>query len=873
MLKSFRHRGIRTALEAAVLAACLLSPLPARATLILSTDGKTVYDTVNKISWLADSDLAATNRFGLLVCSDTTGTKACVNPSGSMSYQAAAAWVAAMNAANYLGHANWQLPTTPSSDSTCPFVGPNGNSFGFNCSGSAMGSLYYGALGLKAPNTAVPIPNMVVGPFSNFQPYLYWSGTVTGSSGNGSFSFASGFHGSNTTPNFLYVLPMIPGKISGTPAATGKGLQVNPDGQTVYDPVANVTWLANANLAATNTFGLPACTEPGPKPCVNPDGAMNANSASQFITNMNAGAGYLGQTKWELPPMDINCDASYNCASASDPFGQLFYGQLGLSPGASVVMAPNIAVGPLRHIQPYLYWGCQAPTIQDPCQADGPARGFEWSFSFGNGFEGTDVLANDLYVTAYYVESNVPPPAFVIANRGGALMTSSGTANSIAVGYGEIQPSSGSTTPSGIAIFDLRQNNILVSEVGVPATPALISGRIYAEIEGAVDAGLAIANPGSSPATISFYFTDANGNPAGSGSTTIAANQQIAQFLDQSPFKVYTTPAFQGTFTFTSSVPVAVVALRGFTNERGEFLMSTLPVIDTTIAPGTGIAVIPHFADGGGWTTQVLLVNPTDNPMAGTVQFANPAGTATNVTIGGQTNSSFAYSIPKRTSMKLATSGLTSAIASGSIRIAPTGGGTSPTPLVLFSYKPGGITVSEASVPVATGSAFRVYVEAAGVPGRTDNIESGIAVANTTAVPASVTFGITDLTGAPVSGIPPVTTTLTGSGQISKLLSDIFPSLPNSFQGVLRITTTSSGISVVGLRTRITERGDFLITTTPPTNENSTPGTASMYFPQVADGGGYTTQFALYSGTAGQITSGVLKFTRQDGSSFSITLN
>src|SRR5262249_41257061 len=155
--------------------------------------------------------------------------------------------------------------------------------------------------------------------------------------------------------------------------------------QTVYDPVANVTWLANANLAATNTFGLPACTEPGPKLCVNPDGAMNWNSASQFITNMNAGAGYLGQTKWELPPMDTSCDASFNCASTNDPFGQLFYGQLGLSAGASVVTAPNIAVGALRHIQPYLYWGCQAATIQDACQADGPARGFEWSFSFGNG--------------------------------------------------------------------------------------------------------------------------------------------------------------------------------------------------------------------------------------------------------------------------------------------------------------------------------------------------------------------------------------------------------------------------------------------------------------------------------------------------------
>ena len=125
---------------------------------------------------------------------------------------------------------------------------------------------------------------------------------------------------------------------------------------------------------------------------------MNWNSAAQFITNMNAGAGYLGQTNWVLPPMDTNCDASYDCASTSDPLGQLFYDQLGLRPGTPVVAAPNIAVGPVRHIQPYLYWACEAPMIQDACETDGPARGFEWSFSFGNGFQGTDILANDLYV-------------------------------------------------------------------------------------------------------------------------------------------------------------------------------------------------------------------------------------------------------------------------------------------------------------------------------------------------------------------------------------------------------------------------------------------------------------------------------------------
>ena len=243
-----------------------LLPVCARAALIPSQDGATIYDTVNNVSWLANANLAASNTFGIPVCSGP-GTQTCVNASGSMRYAAAAAWVAAMNAAHYLGHNNWQLPTTPLSDHTCGKTGPNGTSFGFGCTAAALASLYNG-LSFSSPNTAVPIPATTAGPFSNLQPYLYWSSSngASASQGNSTFSFATGWQGANTLPNFLYLMPMIPGKLPGTPAASGTGLQVNPGGQSVYDPVTNVTWVANANLAASNTLwtsGLHDPDQPG----------------------------------------------------------------------------------------------------------------------------------------------------------------------------------------------------------------------------------------------------------------------------------------------------------------------------------------------------------------------------------------------------------------------------------------------------------------------------------------------------------------------------------------------------------------------------------------------------------------------------------
>ena len=392
-----------TELLAASLGLSILIAARSQGAIQLSQDGLTVYDTANNITWLADANTPATNRFGLPVCNGTNPvSRSCINASGSMNYATAGAWVAAMNAANYLGHRDWQLPTTPKVDKSCPRVGPDGSSFGFGCTLGALATLY-NTLGLKPPNTAVPIPTNTVGPFSDIQPYLYWSRTTAGGAtqGNATFSFATGWQGANTLPNLLYAWPMVRGRISGIRAGTGNGLEVNADKQTVYDPVTDITWLANANLAASNTFGLPRCSDPTtPATCEAQDGAMTYDSATQFVANMNS-AGYLGQKNWELPSIDASCPG-YGCDGIRNPLGNLFYDQLGFVPGSSAVAVPNIAVGPIHNIQPYLYWTCGGATIQSACSTEGPAPNFEWSYSFGSGFQGTDLLANTLYVTAYF---------------------------------------------------------------------------------------------------------------------------------------------------------------------------------------------------------------------------------------------------------------------------------------------------------------------------------------------------------------------------------------------------------------------------------------------------------------------------------------
>lgn len=382
----------------------------------LIQDGKMVYDTVNQVTWLSDFNLPHTERFTVALCDPLVTQPAdlpCVNRSGSMNYPSALAWVQAMNDANYLGHQDWQLPTTPTKDHSCDEKGPLKNNFGFGCDRDALGYLYYRALGLMAPATAVPIPSEKVGPFINLQPNLYWSKTAGDATTGGKavFSFASGAQGGSTRSDYLFAWPMIQGQISGAGTPINMKLQVSEDGMTVYDPVTNVTWLTDANLAASVyiELGLPLCEKPGtPQFCVAADGAMNYASAEQLIVLMNAfnkNAGYLGHTGWTLPTVNPNCP-TFNCDGVKNPMGELYYNQLGFHEGTPVVLAPDIAVGPFHNMQPSQYWSCLADTIQEPCETAGPGvagMGAEWGFSFGNGFLGTTGLPADHFVTAYFV--------------------------------------------------------------------------------------------------------------------------------------------------------------------------------------------------------------------------------------------------------------------------------------------------------------------------------------------------------------------------------------------------------------------------------------------------------------------------------------
>ena len=350
------------------------------------------------------------------------------------------------------------------------------------------------------------------------------------------------------------------------------------------------------------------------------------------------------------------------------------------------------------------------------------------------------VAATTMQAHAQITANSVP---FTTANRGATTIETVGGPEPIILGYGRLQPVA-STTPAGVAVIDYRQNDLLISEVGVPGVFPMNAGRTYAELGGAVNTGLAFVNPGTAPVDVSFYFTNSAGRDVGPGTFRLNAGAQLARFLNEAPFNM--TP-LTGSFTFSATAPVAVTALRTLVNERSEFLSTPQVVALLPSTQSAGTLVIAHFADGGGWKTEVMVVNPSDATINGTLQFygegsATQDATPLTLTVNGVSGVVFNYALEAHAAGTFVTSATGTSVRVGSVRITPGGGTTPPSAFAIVSLRSAGVTVSQATIPAQTpGTAFRSQVEMRprrtitqmGVTTTTGPIQSAVAIANNSA--------------------------------------------------------------------------------------------------------------------------------------------
>jgi Protein of unknown function (DUF1566)/PEP-CTERM motif len=218
-----------------------------------------------------------------------------------------------------------------------------------------------------------------------------------------------------TTKNLLAVVALSVGLLSATGAYAA--LTSALGGQVVNDTDLNITWLANANLADTNAFGISG---------ILPGGYMTWYTAQNWIVAMNAsngGAGYLGFNNWRLPTTlqpDVSCGSQLggvslglNCTGSE--MGHLFYNELGGVAGSSILTTHNADLALFNNVQSNYYWS-------GTDYAPNPGAAWEFGMSIGDqeaSYKGYDMFA--WAVRSGQVVSAVPEPetyAMLLAGLG-----------------------------------------------------------------------------------------------------------------------------------------------------------------------------------------------------------------------------------------------------------------------------------------------------------------------------------------------------------------------------------------------------------------------------------------------------------------------
>jgi len=180
--------------------------------------------------------------------------------------------------------------------------------------------------------------------------------------------------------------------------------------QAYYDTDLDITWLADANLAATSTFGLAYDADLGAYPggasgdhgVIHPGGTMNWPGARLWIDAMNAygGTGYLGFHDWRLPtslnPDGSGPDFGYNVTGSEMAY--MYFTNLGNS-----THGPLANKGPFSNLKPGYYWS-GTEYESNPSNA--------WFFHFGFGSQSPITKNDEFYAWAVRPgDVGVPEPA------------------------------------------------------------------------------------------------------------------------------------------------------------------------------------------------------------------------------------------------------------------------------------------------------------------------------------------------------------------------------------------------------------------------------------------------------------------------------
>jgi hypothetical protein len=229
--------------------------------------------------------------------------------------------------------------------------------------------------------------------------------------------------------------------------------------------------------------------------------------------------------------------------------------------------------------------------------------------SEGGSFEILDNNGNPLVVHAVG-GTTASSFTYSIPAGGSYRFQTDGTSEGQKAGWVRLSPNSSNNTPVGSGVFGYNPVNIMTSESGIPSAPYSTHARVFIDRTKNHDTGIAIANINEMQASIEIKAFQKDGvTPVGvsQGPLQLAELGHDARFAEQ---LISGLPEeFTGVLDISSHTAFVAVTVRSLYNERDDFLITTFPIANGARTAPYPI-VFPHIADGGGYVTQFILLDP-----------------------------------------------------------------------------------------------------------------------------------------------------------------------------------------------------------------------------------------------------------------------
>jgi hypothetical protein len=361
-----------------------------------------------------------------------------------------------------------------------------------------------------------------------------------------------------------------------------------------------------------------------------------------------------------------------------------------------------------------------------------------------------------------------------------------------------------------------------------------------------------IANATQETARLTFTFRDAEGRTVAGQRRTVSAGGQLrigtAQLLDR-------VRTWDGLVSIDSSAPVVVAALATTRNSRGEQVISAAHIVDNA-APQVNPAsvVVPKILNGAGYRTHIMLVNPSDQPMQGRIQFFAPSGEVSGLP-------PVTYTVPPQGIYSYQTDGMRSLAKNAYAVVTPTDSNT-PNVAALTRLSDGETFISEMRID-ASGPVQQAWipVNTHPTPVRHGEIQARITVVNNNPVGAGVRFTLYASDGKDAGRYELI---IPERQQRDFSLVQLFNI--GQFKGTIHIFSDAP-VSIHAEQKTINIRGEAISMQMPVFG----PGAVRQVVPHLVDGRGYSTELVLVN-TGNAPAAGQLSILTPNGEPLSLPL-